>query len=65
MFGIAPIADSDEALWDSMLNVNVKGTYFVSRAALPALKKAGGVIVNVASEAGLIGAPGMTVYCHP
>jgi NAD(P)-dependent dehydrogenase (short-subunit alcohol dehydrogenase family) len=63
VFGIAPMAESDESLWDSMLNVNVKGTYFVSRAALPALKKVGGVIVNVASEAGLIGAPGMTVYC--
>lgn len=63
VFGIAPMAESDESLWDSMLNVNVKGTYFVSRAALPALRKAGGVIVNVASEAGLIGASGMTVYC--
>jgi NAD(P)-dependent dehydrogenase (short-subunit alcohol dehydrogenase family) len=63
VFGIAPMADSDESLWDSMLNVNVKGTYFVSRAALPALKETRGAIVNVASEAGLIGAPGMTVYC--
>jgi NAD(P)-dependent dehydrogenase (short-subunit alcohol dehydrogenase family) len=63
VFGIAPMAESDESLWDTMMNVNVKGTYFVSRAALPALKKARGSIVNVASEAGLIGAPGMTVYC--
>src|SRR5262249_46253502 len=63
VFAIAAMAESDEQLWDSMMSVNVKGTYFCSRAALPALRKARGVIVNVASEAGLIGAPGMTVYC--
>ena len=63
VFAIAAIADSDEALWDAMMAVNVKGTYFCSRAALPALKAARGTIVNVASEAGLIGAPGMTAYC--
>jgi len=63
IFGIAAIADSSEALWDAMMNVNVKGTYFCSRAALPALKASRGTIVNVASEAGLIGAPGMTAYC--
>jgi NAD(P)-dependent dehydrogenase (short-subunit alcohol dehydrogenase family) len=34
------MAESDESLWDSMMNINVKGTYFVSRAALPALRKA-------------------------
>jgi NAD(P)-dependent dehydrogenase (short-subunit alcohol dehydrogenase family) len=63
VFQIAKIADSNEPLWDSIMNINVKGTYFCSRAAQPALGAAGGVIVNVASEAGLNGAPGMTVYC--
>lgn len=63
LFAIALMAESDESLWDSMMNVYVKGTYFCSRAALPALRAARGVIINVASEAGLIGAPGMTAYC--
>lgn len=63
VFAIAPVADTEESLWDTMMNVNVKGTYFCTRAALPALQAAGGVVVNVASEAGLIGAPGMTAYC--
>jgi NAD(P)-dependent dehydrogenase (short-subunit alcohol dehydrogenase family) len=60
---IAQMADSDEAVWDSIMDINVKGTYFCSRAALPALTERHGVIVNVASEAGLNGYPGMTVYC--
>jgi hypothetical protein len=62
VFGIASMVDSDESFWDSMINVNVKGTYFCSRAALPALRTARGAIVNVVSEAGLNGASGMTVY---
>ena len=60
---IAQMADSDEPVWDSIIDINVKGTYFCSRAALPALKEARGAIVNVASEAGLNGYPGLTVYC--
>lgn len=46
---------SDEAL-DLMLRVNVKGVFFMSRAAVPALRAGGGgVIVNVGSVAGLKG----------
>ncbi len=63
VFKQTPIADSNEALWDSIIDINVKGTYFCSRAALPALEAAQGVIVNLASEAGLQGYAGITVYC--
>ncbi len=60
----ASIEDSDEALWDETLDVNLKGTFFCSRAALPALREAAlGAIVNLASDAGLIGERGLTVYC--
>lgn len=46
---------SDEDL-DLMLDVNVKGTVYMSRAALPALRRrGGGVIVNVASVAAIRG----------
>jgi len=58
-----PIADSDEAMWDAHIDVNLKGTFFCCRAALPALRKSNGNIVNIASDAGLIGVPGITVYC--
>ena len=58
------IEEFDETAWDEILNVNLKGTFFCSRAALPALRKSKGNIVNLGSDAGLIGAlPGMVVYC--
>ena len=63
VFKRAPIGESDEALWDWIIDINVKGTYFCSRAALSALDNSGGCIVNVASEAGLNGYAGITAYC--
>jgi len=58
-----PIAETDEAFWDAMMDVNLKGTYFCSRAALPALRDTGGCIVHLASIAGLEGYGGSTAYC--
>lgn len=58
-----PIEASDEAMWDAHVDVNLKGTFFCCRAALPALRESGGNIVNIASDAGLMGCPGITVYC--
>lgn len=44
----------DEATWDRILAVNVKGVYFASKAAAAAMRpNGGGCIVNVASVAGL------------
>jgi 3-oxoacyl-[acyl-carrier protein] reductase len=39
--------------WDRVFSVNVKGTFQVTRAAVPLLKKSGGSIVNLASIVGL------------
>ena len=58
-----PIEDFDEGAWDQMLDVNLKGTFFCIRAALAALRDSKGNIVNLASDAGLIGDPNLTVYC--
>ena len=58
-----PIEDCDEAMWDAHVDVNLKGLFFCCRAALPALRKSKGNIVNIASDAGLMGVPGITVYC--
>jgi 3-oxoacyl-[acyl-carrier protein] reductase len=52
---IAP-ADLDlitEDLWTTLLEVNLKGVFRCAKAAAPALKAAGGAIVNTASIAGL------------
>jgi len=57
------IEDCDEAMWDDHVDVNLKGLFFCCRAALSALRKSNGNIVNIASDAGLMGVPGLTVYC--
>lgn len=46
---------TDEETFDDIFNTNVKGTFFMSRAAVGELIKSRGVIVNVASDAGLKG----------
>ena len=47
------LADMEEDEWDLVIDVNMKGTYLFSRAALPHMKRAGwGRIVNFASTAG-------------
>ncbi len=50
-------------MWDAHVDVNLKGTFFCCRAALSELRKSNGNIVNIASDAGLMGVPGLTVYC--
>jgi 3-oxoacyl-[acyl-carrier protein] reductase len=42
-------------VWDEILGVNLKGTFFCSRSALPHLQKSGGSIINITSVAGLQG----------
>ena len=64
--GVAKSGPSEavtEADWDWLVDVNLKGTFFTSQAALPALRASGGNIVNIASDAGLVGERGLTVYC--
>jgi NAD(P)-dependent dehydrogenase (short-subunit alcohol dehydrogenase family) len=61
--GRGRVEDFDEAAWDRMLDINLKGTFFCIRAALPAVRESKGNIVNLASDAGLIGELGLTVYC--
>jgi len=52
-----------EPMWDRILAVNLKGPFFVSRAAIPLLRAGGGgAIVNVASVAGLAGAGSSIAY---
>jgi NAD(P)-dependent dehydrogenase (short-subunit alcohol dehydrogenase family) len=46
-----------EAAWDYVMNANIKGLYFVAEAAGEMMKQTGGVIINLASDAGIRGAP--------
>jgi len=58
-----PIEQVSERDWDRTLDVNLKGTFFCIQSALPALRASRGNIVNLASDAGLIGEIGLAVYC--
>jgi len=54
----APMEDLDEAVWDKVMAVNVKGLWQVSRAISPMLRRAGaGAIVNVSSATVFSGSP--------
>ena len=56
---------TDDAQWRSNMAVNVDGTFFMSRAAVRAMRTTGngGNIVNIASTCGLVGAAGLAAYC--
>lgn len=61
-----PHADIDaltDAIWDEILQVNVKGTFYCCRAAMPLLKARKGNIVTVSSVAGLTGQGSSIPYC--
>lgn len=58
------LADTPLPAWDDVFAVNVRGTFLVLRAAVPALRVAGGgTVVVVASDSALVAAPGMAAYC--
>lgn len=58
------LVDTSEAEWDRTININLKGTFLCTRAALPIMiSKRSGVIVNVSSGAGKTGFPNISAYC--
>lgn len=64
--GIGKFARSEEQPVDEfrrILEVNLVGTFAVSRACLPHLLSVGGCIVNISSSAGLFGQPYNAAYC--
>ncbi len=57
------VIDLDEETWDSVLDTNLKGMFLVSRHFLPGMmERKAGVVINVSSVAGLVGAPGASAY---
>jgi len=63
--GDATETSDDE--WRHVMAVNVDAVFFASRAAVRAMRtntpKSGGVIVNLASNVGLVGSPALPAYC--
>ncbi|RZK43472.1 MAG: SDR family NAD(P)-dependent oxidoreductase [Hymenobacter sp.] len=60
--GLSAIQEGDPADWDAMLDGNVKGLLYVSRAVLPRMGE-GGFIVNIGSIAGHEAYANGNVYC--
>jgi NAD(P)-dependent dehydrogenase (short-subunit alcohol dehydrogenase family) len=58
----SPVAELQTRHWDLQFDVNVRGAFLVTRAAIPLLREAGGLVVNVSSIAGTIAAPGLAAY---
>ncbi|WP_318569625.1 SDR family NAD(P)-dependent oxidoreductase [Salinigranum marinum] len=59
---LSPVEELDEAEWDSVMDVNVKGVYLCAKASIPELRKSTGTMINTASIAGEIGAAGLGHY---
>ncbi|OGS42374.1 MAG: hypothetical protein A3K67_04595 [Euryarchaeota archaeon RBG_16_62_10] len=56
--------DTTEEEWDSVIDINLKGTFLVSKYAIVQMKRqGGGVIINNSSDAGLIGNRACPAYC--
>jgi NAD(P)-dependent dehydrogenase (short-subunit alcohol dehydrogenase family) len=57
------VLDSEERLWDTIINLNLKGLYFTSQAVARIMKKqGGGKIINIASIDGFKPEPGVSIY---
>ena len=61
--GFTKTLETDEELWDRIMDTNVKGTYLVTNCVLPhMLKRSSGTVINMASIAGLVAGGGGAAY---
>ncbi|MGD9880927.1 MAG: glucose 1-dehydrogenase [Reyranella sp.] len=60
---VAPVVDHDEAMFDAVMAVNVRGVFLGMKYVLKQMiAQKGGAVVNTASTAALVGSPGMPAY---
>ncbi|HZQ79050.1 MAG TPA: 3-oxoacyl-ACP reductase family protein [Acidimicrobiia bacterium] len=60
---MAPFLQTDENLWDRIIDINLRGPIRMTRAVLPQMVERGaGRIVNISSDAGRVGSTGEAVY---
>ena len=61
---VRPSLEVDEALWDRILDTNLKGAFFCARAAAARMKESGrgGAIINLCSLTSEVGVPGAVPY---
>ncbi|MGQ0802789.1 MAG: SDR family NAD(P)-dependent oxidoreductase [Actinomycetota bacterium] len=61
--GFSHTLDESYERWSAIIGVNLTGTFLMCQASLPYLLDGGGAIVNIASNAGLMGQPYSAAYC--
>lgn len=60
---LGTVVSLDEDLWDSVIDVNLKGVFLCSKFAIPELiRRGGGAIVNLASTISVVGIPDRAAY---
>lgn len=61
--GIGTVLTTTEEQWNNVIDTNLKGVFLCSKTVIPEMrKKGGGIIVNVASESGIIGEKNSVAY---
>jgi NAD(P)-dependent dehydrogenase (short-subunit alcohol dehydrogenase family) len=61
---VKELVDTSEWDWDQTMDINLKGTFLCTKAALPfMISNKSGVIINVSSGAGKTGFPNISAYC--
>jgi NAD(P)-dependent dehydrogenase (short-subunit alcohol dehydrogenase family) len=64
--GIYHQADAEQttdSIWEQTIAINLSAPFLLSRAAMPQLRKSQGVIINIASDWGLVGGRNAVAYC--
>ncbi|HEV2617440.1 MAG TPA: SDR family NAD(P)-dependent oxidoreductase [Candidatus Acidoferrales bacterium] len=61
---VGSVEETSDADWARVISVNLTGTFLMSRAAVPALRRAGGgSIINIGSYLGIVGIKQRAAYC--
>lgn len=64
VFRTVPVEETTEEIWDEQLDLNLKGTFFAVRAALPHFRRQGrGKVINISSIFGTGAGPNCPAYC--
>jgi len=64
VWGKGRVTEFDEAIWEKVMNVNVKSVFWTAKHAIPAMEDAGkGVFLVTTSVAAFIGFPAHALYC--
>lgn len=60
---LSPFLDTDEDLWDRIIDINLRGPIRMTKAVLPSMvERHAGRVVNISSDAGRVGSTGEAVY---